>query len=107
MRDNEDLKIIISNTTEVGIQLVKDDIRKHPPVSFPGKLLAFLYERFTAFKGREDSGFVIVPTELILENGKKLESIVLNWPISIRWKMNLSSGWKTAIIFAIHWSIEL
>jgi tagaturonate reductase len=74
---NEELKIIISNTTEVGIQLVKDDIRKHPPVSFPGKLLAFLYERFTAFKGSEDSGFVIVPTELILENGKKLESIVL------------------------------
>ncbi len=74
---NEDLKIIISNTTEVGIQLVKDDIRKHPPASFPGKLLAFLYERFTAFNGSEDSGFVIVPTELILENGKKLESIVL------------------------------
>jgi tagaturonate reductase len=74
---NEDTQIIISNTTEVGIQLVKDDIRKHPPVSYPGKLLSFLYERFTAFKGSTDSGFVIVPTELILENGKKLESIVL------------------------------
>jgi len=74
---NEELKIIISNTTEVGIQLVKDDIRQYPPVSFPGKLLAFLYERFTTFKGSEDSGLVIVPTELILDNGKKLESIVL------------------------------
>lgn len=74
---NEDLKIIISNTTEVGIQLVKDDIRKHPPTSFPGKLLAFLYERFAAFNGSEDSGFVIIPTELISENGKKLESILL------------------------------
>jgi tagaturonate reductase len=74
---NEDMKIIISNTTEVGIQLVNDDIRRHPPVSFPGKLLAFLYERFIAFGGSEDSGFVIVPTELIPENGKKLESIVL------------------------------
>ena len=74
---NEELKIIISNTTEVGIELVNDDIRKHPPVSFPGKLLAFLYERFKAFKGSDESGFVIVPTELILENGKKLESIVL------------------------------
>ncbi|MDE3182070.1 MAG: tagaturonate reductase [Bacteroidota bacterium] len=74
---NPELQIIISNTTEVGIQLVKDDIRKHPPVSFPGKLLSFLYERFIAFKGSEDSGFVIIPTELILENGKKLESIVL------------------------------
>lgn len=74
---NQELQIIISNTTEVGIQFVKDDIRKHPPVSYPGKLLAFLYERFTAFKGSADSGFVIIPTELILENGKKLESIVL------------------------------
>jgi len=74
---NEDLQIIVSNTTEVGIQMVKDDIRKHPPVSYPGKLLAFLYERFMALKGSADSGFVIIPTELILENGKKLESIVL------------------------------
>ncbi|HET7115507.1 MAG TPA: tagaturonate reductase, partial [Hanamia sp.] len=74
---NEELKIIISNTTEVGIQLIKDDIRQYPPVSFPGKLLAFLYERFISFNGSEDSGLVIVPTELISENGKKLESIVL------------------------------
>lgn len=76
--DNENLKIIMSNTTEIGIQLVKDDIiHRHPPVSFPGKMLAFLYERFIAFKGSVDSGLVIVPTELIIENGKKLESIVI------------------------------
>jgi tagaturonate reductase len=74
---NPDLQIIISNTTEVGIQLESDDIRQYPPTSYPGKLLAFLYERFIAFNGSGDSGFVIVPTELILENGKKLESIVL------------------------------
>jgi tagaturonate reductase len=74
---NEELKIIISNTTEVGIQLVNDDIRRYPPVSYPGKLLAFLYERFKAFDGSEESGFVIVPTELIVDNGKKLESIIL------------------------------
>jgi tagaturonate reductase len=71
------LQVIISNTTEVGIQLVNDDIRRHPPVSYPGKLLAFLYERFRAFEGSSRSGLVIVPTELIPDNGKKLESIVL------------------------------
>ncbi len=32
---NPQLKVIISNTTEVGIQLVHDDIRVHPPVSYP------------------------------------------------------------------------
>ncbi len=74
---NPEMKIIISNTTEVGIQLVDDDINAEPPVSFPGKLLAFLFERFKAFKGSEESGMVIVPTELITDNGAKLESIVL------------------------------
>lgn len=73
---NPQLKIIISNTTEVGIELVQDDIKRYPPVSFPGKLLAFLYERFKAFAGSHQSGMVIVPTELIVDNGKKLESIV-------------------------------
>jgi tagaturonate reductase len=72
-----DLKVVISNTTEVGIQLVQDDIRKNPPVSFPGKLLAVLYKRFQAFSGSAESGLVIVPTELIVDNGKKLEAIVL------------------------------
>lgn len=74
---NPQMQIIISNTTEVGIQLVQDDIRKHPPVSFPGKLLAFLQERYNAFQGSHQSGMVIVPTELIPDNGKKLESIIL------------------------------
>lgn len=74
---DSDMQVIISNTTEVGIQLTNDDIRRHPPVSFPGKLLAFLYERFRAFGGSPHSGMVIVPTELVENNGKKLESIVL------------------------------
>jgi len=74
---NPDLAIIISNTTEAGIELVHDDIRRHPPVSYPGKLLAFLYERYKAFDGSRQCGMVIVPTELISDNGKKLESIVL------------------------------
>ncbi|HEY5325915.1 MAG TPA: tagaturonate reductase [Mucilaginibacter sp.] len=71
------LQIIISNTTEVGIQLVKEDVRKQPPASFPGKLLAVLYERYTAFNGSANSGLIIIPTELIVDNGKKLEAIVL------------------------------
>jgi tagaturonate reductase len=74
---NQNMQVVISNTTEVGIQLINDDIRHHPPKSFPGKLLAFLYERFKAFQGSEHSGMVIIPTELIPDNGKKLESIVL------------------------------
>lgn len=74
---NQNIQIIVSNTTEVGIQLVHEDILRHPPVSFPGKLLAFLYERFLAFGGSDRSGMIIIPTELIPNNGIKLEGIVL------------------------------
>jgi tagaturonate reductase len=74
---NPDLQVVISNTTEVGIQLVPDDIHQAPPQSFPGKLLAFLYARFKAFRGDKSKGLVIVPTELIPEIGSKLEAILL------------------------------
>lgn len=74
---NPEMKLIISNTTEVGITLTDDDISLSPPQSFPGKLLAFLHERYKAFQGSKDSGMVVVPTELITENGEKLRSIVL------------------------------
>jgi len=75
---NPEMQIVISNTTEVGIILVADDkINSTPPVSFPGKLLAFLHERYKAFNGSEESGMVIIPTELIMDNGAKLRSIVL------------------------------
>ncbi len=73
---NPDLGIIISNTTEVGLSLVKEDINLQPPVSYPGKLLAFLYRRFKVFEGSNQSGCIIIPTELIPDNGKKLQSIV-------------------------------
>ncbi|MGV3763930.1 tagaturonate reductase [Parapedobacter sp.] len=72
------LAIIISNTTEVGIVLDKqDDLFAWPPVSFPGKLTAVLYERFQTFGGAEDRGLVILPTELIDRNGDTLREIVI------------------------------
>ncbi len=73
---NPAMQVIISNTTEVGIRLVEEDIRQEPPVSFPGKLLAFLYERYQSCGGSREGGMVIVPTELIVDNGKKLAAIV-------------------------------
>lgn len=75
---NPQFEIIISNTTEVGIVLVEDDnIKGTPPVSFPGKLLAFLFERYKAFNGDITKGLVIVPTELLTDNGNKLQSIII------------------------------
>lgn len=74
---NPAIEIVISNTTEVGIQYVQDDLTSFPPASFPGKLTAYLYERFKTFNGSQESGMVIVPTELIVDNGSKLREIVL------------------------------
>lgn len=73
---NPDIKIVISNTTEVGIQLTKESILQKPPVSFPAKLLAFLYERYKVLGPQSSAGMVIIPTELITDNGKKLQSIL-------------------------------
>ena len=71
------MQIIISNTTEVGLVLINDDISQTPPISFPGKLLAFLYHRFQYFNGDIEKGMVIIPTELLPDNGKILASIVV------------------------------
>lgn len=73
---NPELQVIVSNTTEVGIVLVRESIAEHPPVSFPAKLLAVLLERYKAFNGSAEAGVVVIATELIPDNGKKLEAIV-------------------------------
>lgn len=74
---SEHLQVIISNTTEVGISLVEESIEQQPPVSFPAKLLAVLYHRYKAFNGDATKGLVVLPTELITDNGIKLQQIVL------------------------------
>jgi tagaturonate reductase len=73
---NAHLQVVISNTTEVGIQFVEESIFKKPPASFPAKLLAILFERYKIFKGSPNAGLVIIPTELLTDNGKKLKSVI-------------------------------
>lgn len=66
---SDDLEIIVSNTTEAGIQYdpscQKDDC---PPTSFPAKLTQVLYNRFKAGK----PGIIMLACELIDANGKEL-----------------------------------
>jgi tagaturonate reductase len=74
----EAINIIVSNTTEAGIVFdANDGISLTPPISFPGKLLALLYERYKNFNGDLSKGYIIVPTELISSNGDELKAIVL------------------------------
>jgi len=75
--NNPALSVVISNTTEIGIMLeLVDKVDSQPPNSFPGKLLAFLLRRYEAFDGKEESGLVILPTELIPGNGTLLKRIL-------------------------------
>ncbi len=77
---SKDLKFIFSNTTEAGVTYQKEEglSDEVAPLSFPGKLTAFLYKRFTAFsESLEGSGLVILPCELLDDNGTMLKNIVL------------------------------
>jgi tagaturonate reductase len=93
--ENPELKIIISNTTEAGIELVEEDINQAPPKSFPAKLLAFLYHRYKTIADRQVSGTVIIPTELIPDNGKKLFEIVLELAVYNKLEPNFFTWLKT------------
>lgn len=73
-----DLRYVISNTTEVGIQFDPDDRQDlDPPRSFPGKLASVLHERAHAFDFDPSRGLVILCCELIEGNGDRLRQIIL------------------------------
>ncbi len=73
---NPDFRFIVSNTTEAGISYSEGDkLSDRPAKSYPAKLTALLYERFKAGLG----GFIILPCELIDQNGVKLREIVLRY----------------------------
>ncbi len=73
---NPDLRFIVSNTTEAGIEFNrKCSFDDRPALSFPGKLTQLLYQRYL----RHLPGFVIFACELIPENGKTLKSCVMKY----------------------------
>ncbi|PLS07315.1 tagaturonate reductase [Neobacillus cucumis] len=77
---SDELRFIISNTTEAGIVFDPfDRLEDRPQKSFPGKLTAFLYQRFLAFDGDINHGCIIIPCELIENNGGVLKEVVLKY----------------------------
>jgi tagaturonate reductase len=78
--ENPDLRFVISNTTEAGINYEPaDKLQDTPQKSFPGKLTALLYKRFKHFGGASDKGLIIIPCELIDRNGDNLKKIILQF----------------------------
>lgn len=75
---NEELEIVISNTTEAGIALDPSDTDLTKcPKSFPGKMLALLKARYDKFNGDMNKGLAIIPCELIDHNGDELKRILV------------------------------
>lgn len=73
-----DLRFVFSNTTEAGIRY---EPCEHPaavaPVTFPAQLAALLSKRFRAFDGDLTKGLIVLPCELIENNGTTLRKHVM------------------------------
>ncbi|MFS0637652.1 tagaturonate reductase [Mesobacillus foraminis] len=86
---SQDLRFVVSNTTEAGIVFNPEDkLEDRPQSTFPGKLAAFLYYRYKAFKGDESKGCIIIPCELVEDNGGKVKEAILQY--AAHW--NLEEG---------------
>ncbi|MGB5369883.1 MAG: tagaturonate reductase [Flavobacteriaceae bacterium] len=83
---NPDIQFIVSNTTEAGIKFNPDDqFAESPPKEFPAKLTVWLYHRFQHFGNDLDKGCVMMPGELIEDNGDALKTAILNY--SKAWRL--------------------
>lgn len=89
---NPDLRVIVSNTTEAGIEyLGTETLADAPPKSYPAKLTQFLYQRFQSGL----KGFIILPCKLIDNNADNLKRCVLQytelWELGEEFKLWLDS----------------
>ena len=76
----DSLRFLISNTTEAGIVYDEADrLEAQPAATYPGRLVQFLYERWQAFDGDRSKGLIILPVELIENNGRELKKCVMKF----------------------------
>lgn len=80
LAENEDLRFMVSNTTEAGIKFNANDTSDDkPPKEFPAKLTLWLYHRFQHFQGNASKGCILLPCELIENNGDVLKETILRY----------------------------
>ncbi len=86
------LRFVVSNTTEAGIVFnAEDKFEEKLNITFPAKLTQFLLTRYETFNGDPDKGLVMLPVELIDDNGIELRKCVMKY-IDL-W--NLDAGFKS------------
>lgn len=77
---SEDLRFVISNTTEAGIEYKEEPFTPDScPKTYPAKLTSLLYARYIKFKGDNEKGLVVIPCELIDRNGDNLKKCIMNY----------------------------
>jgi tagaturonate reductase len=94
--ENEEIQIVISNTTEAGL-VYESEIFKEGicPNSFPGKLTLWLYRRYETCQVET----VIIPTELIVDNGKVLKQIILRLATENKFELGFFEWFIDQVIF--------
>jgi len=86
LAEDPEVAFIFSNTTEAGITYMKEPyVAEQSPLSFPGKLTAFLYHRFKVLGDGRETAITILPCELVENNGDLLKEIVLS--IADDWRL--------------------
>lgn len=76
----ESLDVIISNTTEAGLTYEPlEYVTGEPLRNYPARLTVFLHRRFEHFAGDLKSGLLILPCELIENNGDLLKEYVIRY----------------------------
>ncbi|AWG23669.1 altronate oxidoreductase [Flavobacterium faecale] len=80
LAESPDLRFIISNTTESGIRFSEtDQLNDNPPHEFPAKVTVWLHHRFQYFKGDHSKGCILMPCELIENNGEALKKAIIQY----------------------------
>jgi len=78
LAESETIEFVFSNTTEAGLTYTKETYSPNvSPLSFPGKLAAFLHHRFRNQNGNPAAGLTMIPCELVEGNGDLLKEIIL------------------------------
>lgn len=93
LADQPEMRFVISNTTEAGIVFDPEcKLSDAPASSYPGKLTQLLYRRYKTFNGDPRRGFIIMPCELIFENGHHLKDCIIKY-IDL-WKEELGADYE-------------
>jgi len=96
----ESIRFMVSNTTESGICFNKDDKFTNTPAhGFPGKLTQWLFERYKHFRGDKDKGIIIIPCELIENNGVKLNHAIRAYADVWKLETGFSQWLEEACVF--------